>query len=67
MAELARAAEEERAHIGSLQFVDGAVRELVLARCVLIASYARGFSILVVRIRDEFEALQVSNQLVGVS
>ena len=28
---------------------------------MLIASYARGFSILVVRVRDEFESLQVSS------
>lgn len=59
MTELAIAAEQEGAFVGSLQFVEDAVRELVLGRCVIIASYARGYSILVRRVRDEFEALQV--------
>lgn len=35
------------------------MRELVQSRCLLIASYGHGFNILVRRIRDEFEALQV--------
>lgn len=46
--------------VPSMQFVEDAVTELVLGRHVLIASYAYGYRIVIRRVQDKFEQIQVS-------
>lgn len=45
---------------GGVQFVKEAVRHLVEARHTLIASYGYAYFIMVVRVKEEFERMQVT-------
>ena len=58
MAELKQLASNDS---DGVQFVKDAVRQLVEARHTLIASYGYGYFIMVVRVKDEFEKIQVNN------
>ncbi len=56
MAELRQLATSEQEGV---QFVKDAVRQLVIARHTLIASYGYGYYIMIRRVKEQFERLQV--------
>ena len=47
--------------VGSVQFLEEAVRHLVEARHTLVASYGHGYFIMIRSVRNKFERLQVTH------
>lgn len=60
MTALRTSALEEGSEVGSVLFLEEAVRTLVEARHTITASYGYGYFLMIVPIRDSFEKIQVS-------